>query len=245
MRYVIEDEIIHACILLFGAETHYDTVFLRYLQSPRIKSAFRKKALQTHPDRILIPDEKTKKRSTELFIKARQARDRLIHFCRDRDNSSLPFQAIRRRAPKNPCRPAQRKRNNVRFHKGKCPNRRLFFGEFLYYSGVVPWDDFIGAIVWQRKQRPQFGDIAKHWSYLSEHEINVIMTQRKFYERLGETAVRISLLNRLQVGAILFYQRIQQKPIGEYFVKNGYLQKARIEILHSKFNDHNAYFRRL
>jgi len=106
--------------------------------------------------------------------------------------------------------------------------RPLLFGEFLYYSGLIPWKALIEAIVWQQRQRPRFGEVAMRWFHLSNREIDWILSEKKPFERIGEAAVRKSLLNRFQVNTILYYQRSRQRKIGEFFVEKGYLTEDRI-----------------
>jgi hypothetical protein len=133
-------------------------------------------------------------------------------------------------------------RQNSKFHSGTVPQRHLFFGEFLYYSGEISWHVFIKAIVWQRRQRPRFGDIARRWRYLSEQEIRLLLSRKKFCEPIGETAVRMNSLNQFQVNTILFHQMFIQKPIGEYFVEYGHLTRDRIGDLLKDFKQHNSQF---
>jgi hypothetical protein len=45
-------ELYHACRILFGTELQCSPEFLDYLQISGVKSAFRRRAMETHPDRL-------------------------------------------------------------------------------------------------------------------------------------------------------------------------------------------------
>jgi hypothetical protein len=239
---VLDDKYLRASRIIFGTEAVINNRDYYLLQPSFISSTFRKIALKTHPDRFLMLDEETRKKKTSLFVEAKWAREQLLDFCRDRDSGSLLLSKIKRPKYKQATKQYQKPFQRERFYSGIMPKRHLLFGEFLYYSGAVSWNAFIKSIMWQRMQRPQFGKIAKRWYYLSEEEIREIVSRRKFCEPMGETAVRINLLSKFQVGSILFHQRFLQRPIGEYFVKQGHLKKYRINYLHEKLKKHNSSF---
>ncbi|MCL4490305.1 MAG: hypothetical protein M1510_00130 [Nitrospirae bacterium] len=243
MSFIQEDTLSRACRILFESEATVTRTFLHTLQPSGISNAFRKKALATHPDRVALLDEETRKKSTELFIEADWARAQLIKFCRDRDDRIRALKDNRAGAAREQVKKHYYEfRQSSKFHSGTMPQRRLFFGEFLYYSGVVPWHAFIKALVWQRRQRPRFGDLARRWRYLSEQEIRLLLLRKKFCEPIGETAVRMHSLNQFQVNTILFHQMFIQKPIGEYFIEYGHLTRDRVEYLLKDFKQHNSRF---
>lgn len=243
MSFAHDETLSRACRILFGQETAATPGFLFCLQPSGISKAFRRRALATHPDRLVAADETAKKRTTELFIEADWARERLISFCRNRDNAAVPLAQLRKKAAsQNRSRNYPGPGRNSQYCPGILPQRRLFFGEFLYYSGAVTWNAFIKAIVWQRRQRPRFGEIARRWRYISEHELRLILARKRFCEPIGETAVRMNSLSRFQVNTILFHQMFIQKPIGEFFVERGYLTRGRIDELLRDFKKHNSKF---
>ncbi len=255
MQFVSDKTLFRACRILFGPDVMLNRSFLYYLQPSGISNAFRKRALDTHPDRVAMLDEATRKKCTNLFIEADWAREQLISFCRKRDSGSPP--PARKKRPEAwettdrqehrgrehaQQQPQGARQGQSKFHSGVVPQRRLFFGEYLYYSGEVPWNAFIKAIVWQRRQRPRFGEIARRWRYLTDSEMRMIMLRKKYCEPIGETAVRTHSLNQFQVNTILFHQMFIQKPIGEYFIEKGHLTKDRVNELLETFRQHNAGF---
>lgn len=243
MEPATENTLFRACRILFGPETAVSRSFLYCLQPSGVSKAFKKKALETHPDRVILLDEKTKKRCVELFIEADWAREQLMNFCVNRGGDILPLKYKRTAANQDPAETNYRRtRRKTRVHLAALPGRRLRFGEFLYYSGSITWGAFIKAIVWQRRQRPRFGDIARRWRYLSDQQMEEVLMGKKFFEPIGRTAVRMKSLSQFQVNTILFHQIFVQKPLGEFFVEHGYLTGEKINQLLGDFKRHNEKF---
>jgi curved DNA-binding protein CbpA len=237
-----DSNLIRAFRILFEPDV-FSPHFFRYLQLPEVRSAYRKRALLVHPDRVTTPDEELKKKYTEAFIEANRAYQQIMSFIEKRDSHfrSRPPEEKRRR-PESVIRPSQGNDPEVRYYRGSLPRRPLFFGEFLYYSGLVPWKTLIEAIVWQRRQRPRFGEMARRWFKLSIEEIEWIMAERRPLERIGEAAVRQNFLTRFQANTILYHQRVKQRKIGQYFVEKGYLTDERVKELLIYFERFNRPF---
>jgi hypothetical protein len=126
------------------------------------------------------------------------------------------------------------------YFSGPAPERRLLFGEFLFYSGEVPWEAFIKAIVWQRSQRPRCGDMALKWGWVSRRHLVSALRWRRHGEPIGEAFVRLKHMSRLQVDSLLKAQRKAQKPFGEFFIEKGYLSRSYLNaILFQRYNAHN------
>ena len=51
---VTKQDLFNACESLFGTDIDVSVEFLRYLKPAGVKAAYRKKALETHPDRAII-----------------------------------------------------------------------------------------------------------------------------------------------------------------------------------------------
>ncbi|MCX8070270.1 MAG: J domain-containing protein [Thermodesulfovibrionales bacterium] len=234
------DRLFKSCRTLFGEDVLLNRHFLEYIQESGIKSAFRQGALQTHPDRLIHLDFNEQQQKKELFISINNAYQELLNFIKARDEKK----AIIETSPYSEFNNQQKDNYNLyRFYRGAIPKRELLFGEFLYYSGSVPWKAYIDAIVWQRQQRPRFGDIAKKWKYIDDENIRFVLKNRTIGEPIGETAIRLALLTKLQVKTIILHQRMNQKKIGEYFYIEGYLSKEEINNLYYEFKKHNSTFR--
>ena len=122
------------------------------------------------------------------------------------------------------------------------PGRTLMFGEYLFYSGAVSWDALIGAIVWQRRQRPRFGEIARRWGWITERDILAGFGERKHGEQLGQSLVRLGILSEIQLNMLIRRQRGLQSPIGEYFVANGHFSPMSLDRLLQGYREHNSIY---
>jgi hypothetical protein len=83
------------------------------------------------------------------------------------------------------------------------PRRRLRLAEYLYYTGRVPWTAFVEAISWQRGQRPPVGRIAVEWGFLEPEDVSRILEERRVRE----------------AGKV---------PFGEFAVRLGYLTSFQV-----------------
>ncbi len=236
----LDSNLIQACRILFSPDISPPR-FFRHLQLPEVRRAYRRRALLVHPDRVITANEEVKKRFTEAFIEANWAYHQITGFIEKRD-CHFPPMGEKGAWNGSATRPPRGNDQGVRFYRGSLPRRPLLFGEFLYFSGLVPWKTLIEAIVWQRKQRPRFGEMARRWFQLSSREIEWIMAERRPLERIGEAAVRQKVLTRFQANAILCHQRLRQRKIGGYFVEKGYLTEGRVKELLLFFERFNRQF---
>lgn len=244
MHSYSEMKLLRACQVLFGPQVQVTREFLYYIQPSGIKSAYRKRALKTHPDRAAHLDKLANTKTVESFIETNRAYRQLLEFIHRRDNGSRVFvtAAGRARPKARPMRarreePPQQRGN---FYSGPIPSRKLPLGQFLFYSGEIPWEALIKAIVWQRNQRPRLGDIAKQWGWLAEQDVLYALRKRTLGEPIGETLVRHGLLSRAQLDTIIRRQRQMQRPFGEYFVINRHITRSRLTRLLREFKRHNS-----
>ncbi|MFQ5786931.1 MAG: molecular chaperone DnaJ, partial [Thermodesulfobacteriota bacterium] len=117
--------------------------------------------------------------------------------------------------------------------------RKLLLGQYLYYSGLVSWKTLIDSISWQRRQRPIIGQIALDWGILSNDTIQRILTERRCNERFGEYALHNGYITYFEFLAITGKQKSLQRPIGEYFIKQGFIRSQAIEAMTEKLKKHN------
>jgi hypothetical protein len=112
-------------------------------------------------------------------------------------------------------------------------------GQYLYYSGLISWQTLIEAICWQRRQRPQIGQIAIAWGLISSQDVIRILTDRTLSEKFGECALRIGYISNFQQTALVGKQRQLQRPLGEYFITGGILSATDIIKIANKQQLHN------
>jgi hypothetical protein len=262
----ISSELFEACEIIFGPDVNLSIEFLEYLQPVGIKTAYRKRALETHPDRAKALGYFARDLNTE-FIGVQQAYEKLLLFVETNNGSTVSpplFNDFRtRQAPSHksaekssytssykntrPYKSGQKKATKTKdapikdakkypdhFYTGSVPKGRLMIGQFLYYSGLISWRTLIEAICWQRRQRPQIGQIAIAWGLISSQDITRILTDRTLNEKFGECALRIGYISNFEQMALVGKQRQLQRPIGEYFVKSGILSATDIMSMANK-----------
>lgn len=242
-RAVPGEDLFKACSVLFGPEVNVTAGFLSYVQVPGIKSAYRRVARLTHPDHAVGMGDQERERNVRRFIEAKRAHDLLVSFITNRDAviKSHGFHRARAAAEGAPVRKAEEQpRGDSRRCRGNVPTGRLRFGQFLYYSGRISYADLVSAIVWQRQRRVRIGEVAKRKGWLSDAQVQRVLSLRTRGELFGEMVVRLGLISREQLVSLLAAQRLAQSPIGQYFVQNRHLSFSEINSLHREFLVHNA-----
>jgi len=256
-------DITTAMRLLYGERVMVTSDILKKIQPEELKSIFRQKAFEFHPDRAFIlgknPEEMNEK-FKDVKLAYEQLRELLgkslegIHIRGDQ-----PSTQSRNRHRNDPSRPWEKHRHARDVHKDRqrsyvpdthywkadIPDMRLLFGQFLYYAGLIPWNTLISAITWQRQQRPSFGKIARMWNYLSNDEIRDIISSRAVGEKIGEAALSQGYLTHFQRSAVVGFQKWLQRPIGEFFQEGGILAEEEIVFLIGLMNKHNAKMERM
>lgn len=244
--------------VLFSFGTEIDGSLLRTVQTADIKSAYRKKAMATHPDHHADRDERFRKACSRRFIAVSEAYATLTRYVKLREEKGLNLWQEEAKRPVRPARhqssphrtarkagpsgPAPSKSESGFFWHRVLPDKPLRIAEFLFYTGVIPWHLFIKAIVWQRAQRPRLGEIAQKWRWLTESQIRILMRCRQPGELLGEALVRHGLLKPFQLRVLVAQQRKMQQPIGNFFVRNGHLSPAQMEHYLRRQQSHNRKY---
>ena len=247
-----ETEVTEACKTLFGSDIIVRRSFLLYIQPSGAKSAYRRKAKETHPDLFAGADPLQQKKQALLFIEILKAYDVLNAFFKQRDEGlwkevkRAAAPRARRAAPKRPEAARQRQQppkpseKATQFWEGGIPFRPLEIGRYLYYSKRISYQALIDALVWQRNQRPIIGDIALRWGWLNAGAIDRITQSSGLSGRFGEKAMGLGLLSPFQVKTLLFYQRSQQERLGHYFVMHKLLVRDDLERFVADLQEHNA-----
>jgi len=242
MPQVTETEVFRACRTLFGPELQLNREFLSYLQPAGVRSAYRKKAKATHPDRFALSAGATRSKQNRLFQDLNQAHETVQVYLKQRKRFSTMGNTPSRQAYSQASR---RRQDPPHRHtqRGPLPARPLQFGLFLYHLGVIPFNAVISAIIWQRQQRPILGEIAKRWGWLDDEKISQIIGHRGGVFKFGERAEKLGFLSPLQVRTLLFHQRSKQQQMGHYFVSQGYFDEATLNQLLLQLAQHNQTYR--
>lgn len=277
---VAEEELYRSCRIIFGKDLKVSRDFLQYLQLSGIKRAYRKKALELHPDRASCQSFIQQQSLAHQFIDVQEAYLNLVNYLEARDsglimNSSLASSvtseknekvkgAGKTRTNNSKCF-SQEKENIFRFstgnrkprkssvyeppldpkslYKGPVPNCTLLFGRYLYYSGMISLHTIGQALIWQRSQRPRFGEIGQRLGWLSEQDIFKILQNRSDRQLFGELAMKLGILTQEQLHLLLLHQKKLHKRIGQYFVEKKYWDVVKLEKCIAAHKRHNATVR--
>lgn len=240
-----KQDLFNACESLFGSDIDVSVEFLRYLKPAGVKAAYRKRALETHPDRALIiagePDFLEKR-----FKEVNLAYQLLQAFLDAPWKYSLDERGSVYEHKRPPAKPAsQRKTPGPQmepFYQGRIPSRRLMLGQYLYYAGHISFSILIKAIVWQRLQRPSIGAIAASWGWIEGTAILDVLRSRRVGEKFGECAVRRGYISKYQLSLLLARQRAIQPQFGKYFVEHGLISSFRLNKIVEEMKAHNRKF---
>jgi hypothetical protein len=239
-----ESDVIEACRTIFGKDVNISRDFLYASMQPSgVKSAYRKRAKETHPDLFTNDPIHVQQKQTALFRDILRAYDTLILFFKQRDQPFFSHGGQRDANRSRSSRPesaARTHNHSGTFYTGMIPSRILQIGQYLYYRGEISFSAMINALVWQRRQRPSIGDIAVLWGWLDSAGLNRILMACTRPRLFGEKAVELGLLTVFQVNSILLYQRTQQSRLGDYFIQQGVVSATLIDRLVSDLKEHNA-----
>jgi len=247
MNLYAETEVYNACRLLFGSNLTLNHDFLRYLQPAGAKTAYRQRAKENHPDRFHNATPLIYRQKVKNFQDLNQAYELLLDFLSQRRSHILPLTPAASPAGYQRSRPRPRTAKPAPAERSAepMPGRILEFGLFLYYRGHINFRQLIEALAWQRRQRPNLGDIAERWGWLSAPQVQLILRHRSatgYYRRFGEKALELHLLDQRQLQTLLTYQRSVQRRIGEFFVEHGLLTQVQLQRLLQEHQQHNRQF---
>ena len=232
-----EKQLLHSCRILFGPEVQISPQFLCYLQPAGVKTAYRKLAMETHPDRAhhIGVDEAILE---ERFKEVNRAYEQIFSYVREPDRYILTMPPGSFYRPDRPVTKPPSPQHPY-FYKGEIPPRRIFIGQFLYYSGVISMRQMWGAVGWQKIQRPRLGDIACNLRWLSPFDIQNFVRHRDRGELFGEFALRTGLLSFYQLLVLLGRQKRLQPRIGDYFIERGILLPKKLDAVEAALKEHN------
>ena len=243
MYFPSETTLLKACRTLFGHDASLSRDFLYYLQPSGARSAFRDLAKAHHPDCHASSPAQVRSQHTERFREIRQAYELISEFLekRPRSQPATPVSPTPSRAAHRSAKPTGRPRQQQPQSRSfAVPAIPLEFGMYSYYLGRVTYRQLIEALVWQRRQRPTLGAIARKWGWLSDDRVVQILGHRGHAVRFGNKAVELGYLKSYQVEALLKHQRSQQQRIGQYFIDMGLLTETEADQLAQDLERHNS-----
>ena len=126
-----KEDLFDAYNVLFGSDNKMPIHVLRHLQPSVLNSAYRKKALESHPDRSKVVGE-NEAEMNERFIGITLAYEKLSSFMKDDRISVLADEiGIQRKGQERTARPNKKESFSDHFYKGFIPKRRLLIGQFI------------------------------------------------------------------------------------------------------------------
>lgn len=229
-------EVATALRLLYGDQVTVRPESLGQIDPADLRDTFRKRAMELHPDRAKILGKNSDYLS-ERFKDVQTAYDQLKKLLSSSPGNMGDAAEVRR--PSRRSRSSWAGTTESHYWQAHIPQTRLLFGQFLYYNGLVTFNEMVSAITWQRQQRPSFGKITRMWDYLSGSQIEMIISARGSRETIGDAAIRLGYLSPFQRDAVVGLQKWLQRPIGEYFQEIGILEENEITYLIRLMRKHN------
>jgi len=239
-----ELELYRACRIIFGPDMVVSREFLEYIQFSGVKSAFRKKAMETHPDRLAVHDELARKRSARMFHSVHQAYEKLIQYLEAREKGfrfhgrvpPSPGTFCHVRPNTFPSRPQRRKRPVVKnkfsepsgiwqrkSRAGKInqqgEKQRAFYTQDLYRGPIPERQLLFGHYLYYAGQ--------VSWQSL----IKALMWQKGQRPRLGEIARERGWLSREEIFLVLKGCLSSSLPFGQQALQQGLLTQGQLLML--------------
>jgi hypothetical protein len=249
------DDVLRAGRTLFGAAFAAEAGSWR----DTLKATYRRRALETHPDRAralgraeadLVREFRAVAEAYRILSTLRaggglpRGRARTPPRARAPHPPRPTWAARASAAPPPPPRGSGAPRVRASVRPQDLPRRRLRLAEYLYYSGRASWTELVEAIAWQRAQRPRLGRIAVDFGFLAPDDVGVLLEARREAGAnaipFGEWAVRRGYLTSFQLLAALGQQLRKQRPIGQFFVARGVVEADELNDIRRRILRHNA-----
>jgi hypothetical protein len=219
-------ELFEACETIFGPDVNVSIEFLEYLQPIGIKTAYRKRALETHPDRAKALGSFARDLNTE-FIDVQQAYEKLLSFVETNNGSSVSTSSFNDFKTRQAYSYQSQEKSshtssyqNNRQHKGRqkqSPHDQKYTGKKHkshpdhFYTGSFPKGSLmIGQYLYYS------GLIS--WQTL----IEAICWQWQQRPKLGQIAIAWGLISSPDVIRILTVRNLNEK-FGECALRIGYI----------------------
>ncbi len=227
-----EHSLLEACRVLFGEDIILSRDFLKYLQEEGVNSAYRKRAMEIHPDKAICSGLSIEECEEEFYA--------LKVAC-----ELLRKHIVSRNLQDRKAKGRQRNATNSQLYPYNLPQQELPFGRFLYRIGIIEWRQLIKALAWQKSGRMKIGELGVSLGYLDKNSVYIILKNSDRNTAFGLTAERLGLLSSDEVRDLLERQKRMQKKIGQFFVEQGLLTQMELYQLLSQCQEHNRRVKNL
>lgn len=236
---VAEQDLYRACEVIFGPKLDLSRDFLQYLQLSGVKSAYRKRALETHPDRFAALDEDAEQQgSGVLFHDVHQAYENLLHYLQARERGShLPGA---RRPGSGGDGPQPRGFKKDGFPHRTTSGNGFGAGREKRQHNRPPAGSSCESPCWDIEELyqgplPNRRLLLGHFLYYSgiaswRTIVQALIWQRSNRPKIGEISRRLGILDEAAIAMILKNRSVGQ-PFGEFALKLGLLDENQLRLL--------------
>ena len=234
-----ETELFRSCRILFGDDLNISSEFLNYLQASGIKGAYRKRAMETHPDRFIGQELLLRQQGVGLFHAVQEAYENLLTFLKAKEAGKLIIESHHRSPGETSAMPS----GNSSPSQHQSTRNDEWYAPF-YFRTIQPItlpEDRHRTIVYTNTERlyqgplPQRHLLLGHFLYYSGltnwRTIARILTwQRTERPRLGELGKRFGMFKQEDITTIL-HARKPFRPFGETAQMLGILTERQVRVL--------------
>ena len=217
-----QHRLFRSCEILFGSELTISGEFLDYLQLGGLKTAYRKRALETHPDRQIV--KVARSRGWDSFHRVQEAYENLLDFLNSREKAGGRAYSCPPEAPAfapergSPASPRDTGRTS-----GHSPRQRPFARRTIKPI-ILPHEAGRGALYTNTDslyrgplpQRPLLFGHFLYYSGLSNWRTiaRILIWQRIERPRLGELGRRNGIFSQEDIARIL-RSKVPPQPFGQ------------------------------
>lgn len=237
-QVMAEQDLYQACEVIFGSGLDLSRDFLEYLQLSGVKSAYRKRALETHPDRFAaLDDAAAEHKKGVLFHDVQRAYENLVDYLKAREQGIVLLNpsVLKRPRPARPASRAPRRPPFYRSHRhpggaannngqrhtagGNGDNQASFWNLDELYRGPLP-------------KRPLMLGHFFYYSGIASWRtiVQALIWQRGQRPKIGEVSRRLGLLDEEEIATIL-RRRSHCHPFGEAARRLGLLDEEQLRQL--------------
>ncbi|MDH3360093.1 MAG: J domain-containing protein [Desulfobulbaceae bacterium] len=242
-----EHELFDACRVLFGTDLNVTHDFLEYLQASGLKTAYRKRALETHPDRIAAMGVNEQQHDTNLFLQVQTAYEGLTSYIDARKKGVI-------------IKPSRTATGRWQYHNNSTNQNSSYTGAYSTHTKKRPDDNSSFRNRWKakadkNKTRSNNTTNSANWDFnnrfngkLPEREllfghflyysgiiswrqiVQALVWQRANRPRLGELGKRFGWLDNNDILTVL-RSRTSATPFGETAMDLGLLTKQQLQTM--------------
>jgi len=132
--------------------------------------------------------------------------------------------------------------NKTLYYAGKILPKKLRFGTFLYYKGVISYYMLLESLAWQKSRRPLLGQIAMQLGLISPENFAKLLLHTKNGYSFGESAKNMHLLTESVIKKIVKKQETYNCKIGSYFIEKRILSTNQIDFFYNEMKTHNKLY---